>query len=31
MARLTSGRVSDPLMMVKVPRQLMSGRTPIAW
>src|ERR1019366_476854 len=29
MARLTSGRVGEPVMMVNVPRALMTGRTPM--
>ena len=29
MAARTSGSIRDPLMMVKVPRALISGRTPI--
>ena len=29
MARFTSGRVCEPVMMVKVPLALMMGRTPI--
>ena len=29
MAARTSGSMSEPLMMVKVPRALISGRTPI--
>ena len=28
-ARFTSGRVVDPVMIVNVPRALMTGRTPI--
>jgi len=31
MARFTSGKVCEPLMMVNVPLQLMSGRTPMDW
>ncbi len=30
-AARTSGSIVDPLMMVKVPRALMSGRTPMDW
>ncbi len=29
MARFTSGSVCEPVMMVKVPRALISGRTPM--
>src|ERR1035438_9290068 len=29
MARLTSGRVCEPVMMVKVPRAFSTGRTPM--
>ncbi len=29
MARLTSGSVCEPVMMVNVPRALMTGRTPM--
>ena len=29
MAFFTSGRLWDPVMMVKVPRALMTGRTPM--
>ena len=30
MARFTSGRLCDPLTMVYVPLQLITGRTPMA-
>ena len=30
MAARTSGSIVEPLMMVNVPRALISGRTPIA-
>ena len=30
-AARTSGRSTEPPMMVKVPRQLMTGSTPIDW